>query len=228
MALSHRNLPIVPYLRDRVALLATASLALQQQLRQQQEQQQEQQQQAALNATASAPAQDPSSSSPIAASPADTQAPADTTAESSTPTTSPSTSSALSGAPAASPSAPPGAPFPLSPSSSTTTGINTSTNASTNANTNQPGGPAVTFLSSAQVDAVIQQALPLLPAATTQGSVRLPAGVNISYDIFDGLATNIQLWLEISVDRNRLLPDLIEQLDAILKEDSNTLFLPLK
>ena len=218
----------MPYLRDRVALLATASLALQQQLRQQQQEQQ--QQQAALNATASAPAQDPSSSSPIAASPADTQAPADTTAESSTPTTSPSTSSALSGAPAASPSAPPGAPFPLPPPSSTTTGTNTnaSTNASTNANTNQPGGPAVTFLSSAQVDAVIQQALPLLPAATTQGSVRLPAGVNISYDIFDGLATNIQLWLEISVDRNRLLPDLIEQLDAILKEDSNTLFLPLK
>ena len=219
VALSHRNLPIVPYLRDRVALLATASLALQQQLRQQQQEQQ----QAAFNAIASAPIPDSSSSSPINMSTADTQSPIDTTAESSTPTTSSSTSSALSGAPATSPSAPPGAPFPLPPPSSTTTGANTSANT----NTNQPG-PVVTFLSSAQVDAVIQQALPLLPAATTQGSVRLPAGVNISYDIFDGLATNIQLWLEISVDRNRLLPDLIEQLDAILKEDSNALFLPLK
>jgi hypothetical protein len=44
----------------------------------------------------------------------------------------------------------------------------------------------------------------------------------------DGAVANVQLWLEISVSRSRLLPDLIEQLDAVLAADANTLYLPLK
>ena len=84
------------------------------------------------------------------------------------------------------------------------------------------------FLSSARVDAIIEQALPLLPPGAERQGTQLPAGVNISYDITEGVVSNIQLWLELSVTRNRLLPDLIEKLDAILDSDPNTLFLPLK
>lgn len=184
MALSHRNLPISQYLRDRLTLLASAGRALQ-----------------LVPAT---PYNSVNNSLSNSANPSSSGGSTpDAPDDSATDFTPPSFHNAPEQTPAA--IFPQRVPLPVPPASVP---------------------ESFTFLSSARVDAIIEQALPRLPPV--QQGTQLPAGINVSYDLLEGSVSNIQMWLEITVARSRLLPDLIERLDAILDSDPHTLFLPLK
>jgi hypothetical protein len=84
-------------------------------------------------------------------------------------------------------------------------------------------------LTSAAADELIERAGPEVHSMVQSTRlVRLPAGTAVTYEFADGVATNIDIGLEITVARNRILPDLIESLDRVLAGDKNTLYLPLK
>jgi hypothetical protein len=95
-----------------------------------------------------------------------------------------------------------------------------------------PHGADFAFnIRSVAVDDLIEQAGPeLFTRVQSSRPTQLPAGMAVSYEIVNGALLNefVEIFLEITVARARLLPDLIASLDRVLAGDKNVLMLPLR
>ena len=62
------------------------------------------------------------------------------------------------------------------------------------------------------------------------GEVRLPHGVGVTFDadLTTGVVSSIELWCALEVHRSRVLPDLLTFIHSTLREDPDTLRLPLR